>query len=112
MHACIPCSSNHVVAAALYMTDASQGCAGREVCTFRRASPAPSHTGRWKRVCVQAKIQGIARSVSMPPPALRLLGREPMFMVPSSATGVAELKYLHSTRTVNTELQSQYTFIC
>jgi hypothetical protein len=29
----------------------------------------PSQTGRWKRVCVQAKIHGIARSVSMLPAA-------------------------------------------
>ena len=39
-----------------------------------KASPMPSHTGRWKRVCVQAKIQGMARSVSRPVRALRLAG--------------------------------------
>ena len=62
------------------------------------ASPTPSHTGRLKRVCVQAKIHGIARSVEMPPPALRLDGLDPMFMDPSSATGVAAWKYLHIVR--------------
>jgi hypothetical protein len=30
------------------------------------ASPMPSHTGRWKRVWVQANTQGIARRPSMP----------------------------------------------
>jgi hypothetical protein len=62
--------------------------------TCSMASPTPSQTGRWKRVCVQAKIQGMARSVSMPPPVRRLAGREPMFIAPSSATGVAFWKYL------------------
>ena len=47
---------------------------------FCRARPFPSHTGRSSRVCVQAKIQGIARSVSMPPYARRLAGRLPMFL--------------------------------
>jgi hypothetical protein len=53
------------------------------------ASPAPSHTGKWNRVWVQAKIHGIARSVEMPPDGLRFEGRDPMFIAPSSATGVA-----------------------
>ena len=34
-------------------------------CRTWKASPMPSQTGRWKRVCVQAKIQGMARSWSM-----------------------------------------------
>jgi hypothetical protein len=49
----------------------------------------PSHTGKWNRVCVQAKIQGIARRLAMLPAALRFAGREPMFIRPSSFTGVA-----------------------
>ena len=57
-----------------------------------KASPTPSQTGRWKRVWVQAKIQGMARRVSMLPAALRLAGRLPMFMRPSSLTGVLWLK--------------------
>ena len=40
-----------------------------------RAAPRPSHTGRWNRVCVHAKIQGMARSDSMPPLGLRFDGR-------------------------------------
>lgn len=64
--------------------------------TCMMASPAPSHTGRWKRVCVHAKIQGIARSVEMPPLGLRFAGRDPMFIPPSSATGVTAWKYLHT----------------
>ena len=48
----------------------------------------PSQTGRWKRICVQAKIQGMALRSSMLPAALRLAGRLPMFMRPSSLTGV------------------------
>ena len=34
-----------------------------------KAAPTPSQTGRWNRVCVQANIQGIARSWSMLPAA-------------------------------------------
>jgi hypothetical protein len=48
---------------------------------------APHHA----RTCVQAKIQGMARRVSMDPWERRLAGRDPMFMRPSSfTTGVAK----------------------
>ena len=57
------------------------------------ASAIPSHTGRWNRDCVQAKIQGIARSATTPAFDLRLDGREPMFRLPSSCPGVAWMKY-------------------
>ena len=40
-----------------------------------RPSPTPSQLGRTMRVCVQAKIQGMARRVSTPPPFLRLPSR-------------------------------------
>mmetsp|Transcript_3994 Transcript_3994/g.8631 ORF Transcript_3994/g.8631 Transcript_3994/m.8631 type:complete len:295 (-) Transcript_3994:1953-2837(-) len=66
------------------------------------ASPMPSHTGRCRRVWVQAKIQGMARSVSMPPSLLRLAGREPMLRRPSSLTGVALLKYSTNSGLWNT----------
>ena len=39
------------------------------------------------------KTQGMARSPSMPALPGRLAGREPMFMAPSSSTGVAAWKY-------------------
>ena len=42
-----------------------------------------------RRVWVQAKIQGMARSASIDPAARRLAGRDPMFILPSSLTGVA-----------------------
>ena len=38
--------------------------------------------------CVHAKIQGMARSVSTPPLALRLDGLLPMFMRENSVSGV------------------------
>ena len=57
-----------------------------------KACPMPSQTGRWKRIWVQAKIQGMARRSSMLPAALRLAGRLPMFMRPSSLTGVTAWK--------------------
>jgi hypothetical protein len=53
------------------------------------ASPPPSHTGRCRRICVHAKTHGIARSVSMPPAALRLAGREPRFIEASADEGEA-----------------------
>ena len=56
--------------------------------------PMPSQTGSCRRVCVQAKIQGMARSDSTPALGLRLAGRLPMFMRPSSPAGVAAWKYL------------------
>mmetsp|Transcript_27040 Transcript_27040/g.80187 ORF Transcript_27040/g.80187 Transcript_27040/m.80187 type:complete len:273 (+) Transcript_27040:681-1499(+) len=60
---------------------------------FSSASPMPSHTGRCSRVCVHAKIHGMARSVPTPPPGFRLAGRLPMLRPPSSDTGVAVWKY-------------------
>mmetsp|Transcript_14122 Transcript_14122/g.47123 ORF Transcript_14122/g.47123 Transcript_14122/m.47123 type:complete len:210 (-) Transcript_14122:1972-2601(-) len=57
-----------------------------------KASPIPSHAGRFRRVCVQAKIQGIARSDSTPPAGLRLAGREPKLSAASSRSGVAARK--------------------
>mmetsp|Transcript_46593 Transcript_46593/g.116054 ORF Transcript_46593/g.116054 Transcript_46593/m.116054 type:complete len:295 (-) Transcript_46593:2289-3173(-) len=60
--------------------------------TSRKAVPRPSHTGRWNRVWVHAKIHGIALSVSTPPCFL-LAGREPMLSRPSSCSGVAARKY-------------------
>ncbi|BAD73102.1 unknown protein [Oryza sativa Japonica Group] len=57
------------------------------------AAPKPSHTGRWNRVCVHAKIHGMARSDSMPPPGFRFDGRLPMFIRPYSVSGVAARKY-------------------
>mmetsp|Transcript_4002 Transcript_4002/g.8665 ORF Transcript_4002/g.8665 Transcript_4002/m.8665 type:complete len:243 (-) Transcript_4002:773-1501(-) len=58
------------------------------------ASPTPSHEGRMRRVWVQANCQGMARRLLMPAMSLRRLGREPMLRLPSSASGVACLKYL------------------
>ncbi|BAS74428.1 Os01g0758350 [Oryza sativa Japonica Group] len=52
--------------------------------TCLNAAPKPSHTGRWNRVCVQAKIQGIARSDSMPPLGFRFDGLLPIFILPYS----------------------------
>mmetsp|Transcript_16328 Transcript_16328/g.48948 ORF Transcript_16328/g.48948 Transcript_16328/m.48948 type:complete len:226 (-) Transcript_16328:2068-2745(-) len=61
--------------------------------SFLKAPPMPSQTGRCNRVCVHAKIQGMARRSSMLPAALRLAGRDPMLRRPSSLTGVADWKY-------------------
>jgi hypothetical protein len=58
-----------------------------------RASPTPSHAGSSRRVWVQAKIHGMARSDSMPPCTFRLAGRLPMFRYDSSPDGVAARKY-------------------
>ena len=44
------------------------------------ASPTPSQDGRMRRVCVHAKIHGIARRPCTVRPALRRAGRLPMFM--------------------------------
>lgn len=57
--------------------------------TCLKAAPKPSHTGRWNLVCVQEKIQGIARSDSMPPLGFLFDGRLPMFILPNSVSGVA-----------------------
>mmetsp|Transcript_74803 Transcript_74803/g.200520 ORF Transcript_74803/g.200520 Transcript_74803/m.200520 type:complete len:220 (+) Transcript_74803:685-1344(+) len=51
------------------------------------AVPTPSQTGSCRRDWVHAKIQGMARSASMPP-TLLLLGREPMLRALSSCSGV------------------------
>uniref|UniRef100_A0A7C9AN56 Uncharacterized protein n=1 Tax=Opuntia streptacantha TaxID=393608 RepID=A0A7C9AN56_OPUST len=56
--------------------------------TYLNAAPKPSHTGRWNRVWVHAKIQGIARSDSIPPLGFLFDGRLPMFMRPYSVSGV------------------------
>jgi hypothetical protein len=55
------------------------------------AAPTPSHAGRLRRVCVHAKVQGMALKDSMPPLGLRFDGLEPMLRLPMS--GVARLKY-------------------
>lgn len=57
--------------------------------TCLNAAPNPSQTGRWNRVCVQAKIHGIARSESIPPLGFLLDGLLPMFILPYSVSGVA-----------------------
>lgn len=67
-----------------------------------KAAPNPSHTGRWNRVWVQAKIHGIARSVSMPPPGFLFDGRLPMFILPYSVSGVADLKYSRNRGSLKT----------
>jgi len=41
-----------------------------------KAPPMPSHTGRCSRVCVQAKIQGMARRSSMLPAAWKHTDRD------------------------------------
>mmetsp|Transcript_2748 Transcript_2748/g.8229 ORF Transcript_2748/g.8229 Transcript_2748/m.8229 type:complete len:303 (+) Transcript_2748:291-1199(+) len=56
------------------------------------ASPMPSQTGKWNRIWVQAKIHGMARRVSIEPAARRFAGRDPMFILPSSDTGVSVWK--------------------
>ncbi len=55
--------------------------------------PTPYQPGRMIRDWVQPKTHGMARRSSRPPsPPGRLEGREPMFILPSSSTGVAETK--------------------
>ena len=54
-----------------------------------KPSPMPSQAGRPRRVCVQAKIQGMARRLSTPPLGFRFAGREPTFNAASSSSGVA-----------------------
>ena len=61
------------------------------------AAPPPSQTGRCSRVCVHAKTHGMARSVSMPPGAARLAGREPRFIEASADEGEAVWKYCAKT---------------
>ena len=53
------------------------------------AEPAGDDLADW----VQPNTQGIARRSERSPPPLRRDGREPMFIAPSSSTGVAVLKY-------------------
>eukprot|EP00966_Prymnesium_polylepis_P292956 6766578-Prymnesium_polylepis.1 len=62
------------------------------------AAPPPSQTGRWRRVWVHAKTHGMARSVSIPPAALRFAGRDPRFISASADVGVAAWKYLRGAR--------------
>ena len=62
------------------------GSASSALC---KATPSPSQTRRWNRVCVQAKIHGMARRDSMPPLGLHFDGRLPVFMRPYSSFGVA-----------------------
>ncbi len=58
--------------------------------TAASAAPTPSQAGSALRLCVHAKIQGMARIDAMSrTPALRRAGREPMFRLPSSSSGVA-----------------------
>mmetsp|Transcript_22617 Transcript_22617/g.57916 ORF Transcript_22617/g.57916 Transcript_22617/m.57916 type:complete len:244 (-) Transcript_22617:2458-3189(-) len=67
-----------------------------------KASFMPSHTGRFMRVWVQAKIQGMARSCVTPPLALRREGRLPMLRPPRCSWGVALAKYLMNVGSLNT----------
>mmetsp|Transcript_3920 Transcript_3920/g.13724 ORF Transcript_3920/g.13724 Transcript_3920/m.13724 type:complete len:241 (+) Transcript_3920:1188-1910(+) len=69
------------------------------------AVPMPSHTGRWNDTCVHAKIHGMARSDSTPAFGLRLEGRLPMFMRPSSLAGVACCRYRPKCGVWNTTLR-------
>ena len=83
-------TSSDAAVHAHHRKDLSQDGQGRHCGRWStsKACPMPSQTGRWKRICVQAKIQGMALRSSMLPAALRLAGRLPMFMRPSSLTGV------------------------
>ena len=63
-----------------------------------RITPAPSS----QQPRTHAKIQGMARSDSMPAFGLRLAGREPMFMRPSSEAGVEAWKYWMNLGSLNT----------
>mmetsp|Transcript_43699 Transcript_43699/g.78082 ORF Transcript_43699/g.78082 Transcript_43699/m.78082 type:complete len:244 (+) Transcript_43699:233-964(+) len=66
------------------------------------ASFMPNHTGRFIRVCVHAKIHGMARNCVTPPVALRRDGRLPMLRPPRCSWGVALAKYLRKVGSWNT----------
>ncbi|BAT05141.1 Os08g0366050 [Oryza sativa Japonica Group] len=74
-----------------------------------KAEPKPSQTGRWKRVCVHAKIHGMARSDSMPPLGFLLDGLLPIFILPYSISGVARRKY--STKRGSWKTMDRYSFV-
>ena len=56
------------------------------------ALPRPYHAGRFTRLCVQAKTQGMARRSSMPVPGRRRAGRLPRLRNAISSIGVAAWK--------------------
>ena len=60
--------------------------------TTCNASPAPNQAGSMRRFCIHAKIQGMARKLSIPPSELRRAGRDPRGSAASSCSGVACLK--------------------
>ncbi len=64
-----------------------------EALTASNPDPTPNQPGTIWRDCVQPNTHGIARRSSRPvPPPGRRDGREPMFIWPSSSTGVEERK--------------------